>query len=142
MGEDIEWRVFALTGIICVVQTFFDLAPEGPWDSRSFTRGVIGLIGIGCLYISWFRFTFNQKGVIPIIKIWKKPGSSWLPVMIFGIMCYVFVISINELEMDKYFPKTTGMILLLMGSLSILNATYVWLVVNGPLSEKEFLEQE
>jgi len=142
MGEDIEWRVFALTGIICVVQTFFDLAPEGPWDSRSFTRGVIGLIGIGCLYISWFRFTFNQKGVIPIIKIWKKPGSSWLPVMIFGIICYVFVISINELEMDKYFPKTTGMILLLMGSLSILNATYVWLVVNGPLSEKEVLEQE
>lgn len=142
MGEDIEWRVFALTGIICVVQTFFDLAPGGPWDSRSFTRGVIGLIGIGCLYISWFRFTFNQKGVIPIIKIWKNPGSSWLPVMIFGIMCYVFVISINELEMDKHFPKTTGMILLLMGSLSILNATYVWLVVNGPLSEKEVLEQE
>ena len=142
MGEDIEWRVFALTGIICVVQTFFDLAPEGPWDSRSFTRGMIGLIGIGCLYISWFRYTFNQKGVIPIIKIWKKPGSSWLPVMIFGIMCYVFVISINELEMDKHFPKTTGMILLLMGSLSILNATYVWLVVNGPLSEKEVLEQE
>ncbi|MDG1551014.1 MAG: hypothetical protein P8Q95_04740 [Candidatus Poseidoniaceae archaeon] len=142
MGEDIEWRVFALTGIICVVQTFFDLAPEGPWDSRSFTRGVIGLIGIGCLYISWFRFTFNQKGVIPIIKIWKKPGSSWLPVMIFGIMCYIFVISINELEMDKHFPKTTGMVLLLMGSLSILNATYVWLVVNGPLSEKEILEQE
>ena len=142
MGEDIEWRVFALTGIICVVQTFFDLAPEGPWDSRSFTRGVIGLIGIGCLYISWFRFTFNQKGVIPIIKIWKNPGSSWLPVMIFGIMCYVFVISINELEMDKHFPKTTGMILLLMGSLSILNATYVWLVVNGPLSEKEVIEQE
>lgn len=142
MGEDIEWRVFALTGIICVVQTFFDLAPEGPWDSRSFTRGVIGLIGIGCLYISWFRYTFNQKGVIPIIKIWKKPGSSWLPVMIFGIMCYVFVISINELEMDKHFPKTTGMILLLMGSLSILNATYVWLVVNGPLSEEEVLEQE
>ena len=142
MGEDIEWRVFALTGIICVVQTFFDLAPEGPWDSRSFTRGVIGLIGIGCLYISWFRFTFNQKGVIPIIKIWKNPGSSWLPVMIFGIMCYVFVISINELEMENHFPKTTGMILLLMGSLSILNATYVWLVVNGPLSEKEVLEQE
>jgi hypothetical protein len=142
MGEDIEWRIFGLSGIICVVQTFFDLAPEGPWDSRSFTRGVIGLIGIGCLYISWFRFTFNQKGVIPIIKIWKNPGSSWLPVMIFGIMCYVFVISINELEMDKHFPKTTGMILLLMGSLSILNATYVWLVVNGPLSEKEVLEQE
>ena len=113
MGEDIEWRVFALTGIICVVQTFFDLAPEGPWDSRSFTRGVIGLIGIGCLYISWFRYIFNQKGVIPIIKIWKKPGSSWLPVMIFGIMCYVFVISINELEMDKHFPKTTGKLLYL-----------------------------
>ena len=44
--------------------------------------------------------------------------------------------------MDEYFPKTTGMIVLLIGSLSILNAVYVWLVVNGPLSENKVLEQE
>jgi hypothetical protein len=44
--------------------------------------------------------------------------------------------------MDEYFPKTTGMIVLLIGSLSILNAIYVWLVVIGPLSEKQVLEQE
>ena len=142
MGEDIEWRGFALIGIFCVVQTFFDFAPEGPWDSRSFTRGVIGLVGIGCLYVSWFRFTFEQKGIIPTIKIWKTPEKSWLPVMVFGVMCYVFVISIDKLELDNHFPKTTGMIALLIGSLSILNAVYVWLVVNGPLSENDTLEQE
>jgi hypothetical protein len=142
MGEDIEWRSFALVGIFCVIQTFFDLAPEGPWDSRSFTRGVIGLIGIGCLYISWFRFTFERKGLIPTIRIWKKPEKNWLYVLIFGIICYAFVFSINQLEMDEYFPKTTGMIVLLIGSLSILNAIYVWLVVIGPLSEKQILEQE
>ena len=77
MGEDIEWRGFALIGIFCVVQTFFDIAPEGPWDSRSFTRGVIGLVGIGCLYVSWFRFTFEQKGLIPTIKIWKTPEKQF-----------------------------------------------------------------
>ena len=142
MGEDIEWRSFTLVGIFCVVQTFLDLAPEGPWDSRSFTRGVIGLIGIGCLYVSWFRFTFERKGLIPTIRIWKKPEKNWLYVLIFRIICYAFVFSINQLEMDKYFPKTTGMIVLLIGSLSILNAIYVWLVVIGPLSEKQILEQE
>ena len=142
MGEDIKWLNLALVGLICIIQTFFDLAPEGPWDSRSFTRGVIGLIGIGCLYVSWFRFTFARKGLIPTIKIWKSPENSWLHVMIFGIMCYLFVISINNFEIDTYFPKTTGMIVMLVGSLSILNASYVWLVVNGPLSQSEAREQE
>ena len=142
MGEDIKWLNLALVGLICIIQTFFDLAPEGPWDSRSFTRGVIGLIGIGCLYVSWFRFTFDRKGLIPTIKFWKSPENSWIQVMIFGIMCYLFVISINNFEIDTYFPKTTGMIVMLVGSLSILNASYVWLVVNGPLSQSEASEQE
>ena len=142
MGEEIEWRISALFGFVCIIQTFFVFTPEGPWNSRSFSRGVIGLVGIGCLYVSWFRFTFRKKGLIPIIKIWKKPEKSWLSVMIFGALCYLFVISINQLEMDEYFPKTTGMIVLLIGSLSILNAVYVWLVVNGPLSENKVLEQE
>jgi vacuolar-type H+-ATPase subunit I/STV1 len=80
--------------------------------------------------------------LIPTIRIWKKPEKNWLYVLIFGIICYAFVFSINQLEMDEYFPKTTGMIVLLIGSLSILNAIYVWLVVIGPLSEKQVLEQE
>jgi hypothetical protein len=142
MGEEGKWQVIALVGFLCIIQTFIDLAPEGPWDSRSFTRGVIGLIGIGCLYVSWFRFTFRQKGLIPIIKIWKKPEKSWLYVMFFGIACYVFVIAINQLNIDKYFPKTTGMIVLLLGTLSLLNSTYVWLVVKGPLAQSTSLEQE
>jgi len=142
MGEDIKWLNLALIGSICVIQTFFDLAPEGPWDSRSFTRGVIGLIGIGCLYVSWFRFTFAKKGLIPIIKIWKRPEKSWLYVMVFGIICYIFVLLINRFEIDKYLPETTGMIVMLIGSLSVLNASYVWLVVNGPLSDNQAMEQE
>lgn len=142
MGEDIKWLNLALIGGVCVIQTFFDLAPEGPWDSRSFTRGVIGLIGIGCLYVSWFRFTFAKKGLIPIIKIWNSPEKSWLYVMVFGIICYIFVLLINRFEIDKYLPETTGMIVMLIGSLSVLNASYVWLVVNGPLSDNQAMEQE
>ena len=72
MGEVPEWRLLATFGIICLVQTFLDLTPAGPWDSRSFSRGIIGLIGLVSIYISWFRFTFQQKGLIPTIGILKK----------------------------------------------------------------------
>lgn len=142
MGEVPEWRLLAAFGIICLIQTFLDFTPAGPWDSRSFSRGVIGLIGLVSIYISWFRFTFQQKGLIPTIGILKRPEKSWLYVLIFGIICYLFVILMNKMYFDKYFPETTGMIILLIGSLSILNSIYVWMVISGPLKENLVREQE
>ena len=46
------------------------------------------------------------------------------------------------MNFDKYFPETTGMIILLVGSLSILNSIYVWMVISGPLKEDLIREQE
>ena len=142
MGEVPEWRLLSVFGIFCLIQTFMDFAPAGPWDSRSFTRGVIGLIGLVSLYVAWFRFTFQKKGLIPTIELLKNPEKSWIYAIIFGIGCYLFVIMINRMNVAEYFPETTGMIILLIGSLSILNSIYVWMVISGPLSENIIHEQE
>jgi len=140
MANNPEWRSLAAIGTLLVLQTMFDLAPEGPWNARSFTRGVLGLSGLICLYISWFRFTFKSKGIIPSIDLWEKPESSWKYVLVFGLICSFLVALISWTPLKTNVPETTGMILLLIGCLSILNAAYVWLVVSGPL--KEHLEEE
>ncbi len=142
MGEEPEWRLLGSFGIICLIQTFLDFTPAGPWDSRSFSRGVIGLVGLVSIYIAWFRFTFQQKGIIPTIGILKNPEKSFIYVGIFGIICYLFVILTGKMNFDKYFPETTGMIVLLIGSLAILNSIYVWMVISGPLKENLDKEQE
>jgi hypothetical protein len=45
------------------------------------------------------------------------------------------VYAINNSDLKNILPETTGMILLLIASLSMLNAIYVGLVVSGPLSK-------
>ena len=62
--------------------------------------------------------------------------------MTFGIACYLFVILSRRMSFEEYFPETTGMIVLLIGSLSILNSIYVWMVISGPLKEDLIREQE
>ena len=113
----------------------FDIAPEGPWDASSFTRGLIGLCGLCCLYIGWFRYTFRQNGIIPSINRWREPERSWKLVLIFSFACMGLVFAINNTDLKNSLPETSGMILLLVASLSMLNAVYVSLVVSGPLSK-------
>ena len=130
-----EWRWVTLAGLVMVAQTMVDLAPEGPWGASSFTRGLIGLCGLCCLYIGWFRFTFRQSGIIPSINRWRQPEKSWKLVFGFSLVCIVLVYGINNSDLKDTLPETSGMILLLISSLSMLNAIYVGLVVSGPLSK-------
>ena len=130
-----EWRLITVAGLVMVAQTMFDLAPEGPWGASSFTRGLIGLSGLCCLYVGWFRFTFKQSGIIPSINRWRKPEKSWKLVMVFSFACISLVYLINNTDLKDILPETSGMILLLVASLSMLNAIYVGLVVSGPLSK-------
>tara|TARA_B100001564_G_scaffold335630_1_gene325144 strand:+ start:688 stop:1110 length:423 start_codon:yes stop_codon:yes gene_type:complete len=130
-----EWRLITVAGLVMVAQTMFDLAPEGPWGASSFTRGLIGLSGLCCLYVGWFRFTFRQSGIIPSINRWRKPEKSWKLVMVFSFACISLVYLINNTDLNDILPETSGMILLLVASLSMLNAIYVGLVVSGPLSK-------
>jgi hypothetical protein len=135
MATIAEWRWVTVAGLLMVGQTMVDLAPEGPWGASSFTRGLIGLCGLCCLYIGWFRFTFRQSGIIPSINRWRQPEKSWKLVFTFSLACIVLVYAINNSDLKNILPETTGMILLLIASLSMLNAIYVGLVVSGPLSK-------
>jgi len=130
-----EWRWVTVAGLVMVAQTMVDLAPEGPWGASSFTRGLIGLCGLCCLYIGWFRFTFRQSGIIPSINRWRQPEKSWKLVFIFSLACIVLMFGITNSDLKNTLPETSGMILLLIASLSMLNAIYVGLVVSGPLSK-------
>ena len=136
MGAVPEWRWLTLTGLVLVAQTMFDVAPEGPWGANSFTRGVIGLTGLICIYLGWFRFTFKQVGIIPSINRWQKPESSWKLVILFSCLCLISLFIINNTSLSEIFPETVGMILLLVVSLSMLNGLYVGLVVSGPLNDQ------
>ena len=76
MGAKAEWRVFAAIGTILVSITFPDLSPEGPWNDSTFTSGSLGLIGLILLYLAWFRLTFETKGVVPTMDLWKDPEGT------------------------------------------------------------------
>lgn len=135
-----EWRWVSIAGAIMVLQSLFDIAPEGPWDARSFTRGVIGLSGLSCLYVGWFRFTFKQPGIIPSINRWQNPEKSWKLVICFAFICLLLVYIINNTDLKELLPETSGMVILLIGCLAMMNGIYVGLVVSGPLNDD--LEQE
>ena len=57
-----NWKIFAIIGSILTINTIYpQISFPGPWDSESFTIGVLGLMGLSLIYISWYRFTFNRK---------------------------------------------------------------------------------
>lgn len=137
MARAVDWKFPLAIGIVLTVQTLFDFTPPGPWNSRSFTRGVLGLTGLCLIYVAWFRFTFNKKGIIPSISLWKNPNKSWKSVFLFSIICLAAVFTINNTNLSDKLPETSGMILMLIACLGLLNSLYVWLVTSGILLEEE-----
>mgnify|MGYP006076147325 CR=1 FL=1 len=134
MGRTLEWRGFAIVGVFCVAQSFIDITPEGPWDSRSFSRGVLGLVGLTLLYLAWFRWAFDRKGIAPTVNLWASPEETWRNVLLFGLGCLFFVKVMTWTNRNEWMPEPTGMLLTLIGSLVILNALYVGLITVGPLA--------
>ena len=134
MGRTLEWRWFAIVGIAFVAQSFVDLTPEGPWDSRSFSRGMLGLVGLSFIYLAWFRWIFDRKGLAPTINLWTAPEETWRNVLLVGLGCLLFVKVTAWANVRDWMPEPTGMILTLIGSLIILNALYVGLITVGPLA--------
>lgn len=123
-------------GVVLIGQTFTDLAPEGPWDSASFTRGVLGLLGMLMVYMAWFKQTFGVYGVAPTVDRWKHPERSWLHVVVFGLTCLVATRILRLID-ENVVPEPAGLLLTLVGMLALFNGTYVWLITQGPLMEEE-----
>jgi hypothetical protein len=134
MGDEPEWRWLTLAGLICIVQSFVDIDIPGPWNSSSFSQGGIALLGLGLIYLAWFRWTFNAKGVAPVISRWKDPVNSSKKVTGFGVVLIILAYVTGRIEI---FPDPTGLLLLLTGMLVLLCGAYVWAVVDGPLHEEE-----
>ncbi len=134
MGAKAEWRLFAGTGLVLVGITFTDLSPAGPWDDSTFTSGTIGLAGILLLYLAWFRVTFEIKGVVPTMDLWKDPGRSSTIVVITGLVILGIAYAVGRIE---FFPEPGGLVLSLIGLLVTTNGVYVWLSSTGPLSSEE-----
>lgn len=134
MGRTHEWRWFAIAGVLLVAQSFVDFTPEGPWNSRSFSRGILGLVGLVCFYVAWFRWAFDRKGLAPTTNLWATPEETWRDVLLFGLALLLMVKVIVWMDVADALPEPTGMILTLLGFLIILNAVYVGLITIGPLA--------
>jgi hypothetical protein len=126
-----------IAGIVLVGQSFTTLAPAGPWDSPSFSRGVFGLLGLCLLYIAWFKRTFGFYGVAPTVDRWQSPETSWLHVVVFGLACLVVTRIIRVVDGNGFFPEPAGLLLALVGVLALMNGAYVWLITSGPLADEE-----
>ena len=124
-------------GVVLVGQSFTTLAPSGPWDSPSFTRGVLGLLGLVLLYLAWFKQTFGFIGVAPTVHRWRSPATSGLQVVVFGLVCLVATRAIRLVDGDGFVPEPAGLLLTLVGVLALMNGGYVWLITSGPLADEE-----
>jgi len=127
----------AVAGTGLVLQTFLDVAPSGPWDSASFTRGVLGLAGLSFLYLAWYEHTFGQFGIAPTVDRWKTPEDTWLSVVVFGLVCLVVTRLLSLFDAGGVAPEPAGLILALIGSLALFNGLYVWSITKGPLALDE-----
>ena len=133
MGAKAEWRVFAAIGTILVAITFTNLSPDGPWNDSTFTSGSLGLIGLMLLYLAWFRLTFETKGVVPTMDLWKDPEGSSSTVIGVGLVILGIAYAVGRID---FFPEPAGLILSLIGLLVTTNGIYVWMSTAGPLKDR------
>lgn len=134
MGAKAEWRVFAAVGTVLVAITFTNWSPEGPWNDSTFTSGSLGLTGMMLLYLAWFRLTFESKGVVPTMDMWKDPEGTSTLVIGVGLVVLGIAYAVGRID---FFPGPAGLILSLVGLLVTTNGVYVWLSSAGPLSREE-----
>ena len=125
----------AIIGSILLLNTIIlGFSFPGPWDSESFTLGIIGMTGLGFWYVSWYRFTFNRKGLIPWLDNWKTPEKSSKQVLAVGVFTIILSWTAGN-PLQEYLPDPTGLVLLLIGLLISLSGIYSMLAL-GPLADK------
>ena len=130
MAEEMppEWRNYFFLGLVLLANTIFiKISFSWPWDSESFTLGVMGLIGLTMLYISWYRFTFKRRGLVPWMDLWKNPETSSKKLLLFSIFTLILSYFLGKNQL--FFPDPTSLIFSLIALLTLIQATYVYLSV-------------
>ena len=132
MEEGLGWVGPGIFGLVIMVDVLvIGWAPEGPWNDDSFSLGVLGMIGVFALYLSWYRWKFKRKGVVPWLRLWKDVRGSGTKVAIVGV---VVMLATWSLYASSSFPPAGGLILNLIGALMILQGTYA-ILSSGYLSD-------
>ncbi|MBO97051.1 MAG: hypothetical protein CMA78_03840 [Euryarchaeota archaeon] len=129
-----EWRIHGLVGAALLINVvFLKISIDGPWDSETFTLGLIGSVSIALFYVSWYRLTFRRRGLIPWVDLWKEPSSSAKKVLLSSLIVLSMAwLSGNHLQ--QILPTPTGLVLSLIGFLMLTQSAYVLMSI-GPLSD-------
>ena len=145
-SEKPQWNLFLILGLVLIFQSFIkwktgiDLNGKdllaGPWDSISFSRGVLGLFGGLLVYSAWFRWKFEIKGVVPTLERWNNPKIGLRKLLISGVTVIILGNIIGN-YFSNISPGPAGLLLTLIGSLMCLQSGYIWLITEGPLGEEE-----
>ena len=134
-SSDSRHPMVATLGILLIGSTFITgWAPQGPWESESFTRGLFGLAGGFLLYLAWYRHTFGVWSVIPALHMWQNPHSSTRILAAIGVVLFFSSYLLGTVDS---LPEPLSLILLLCALMVLLAAAYAWLVFEGPLGDEE-----
>ena len=133
-SEEVDGSVPAIIGSLLILNTMIlGFSFPGPWDSESFTLGIIGMTGLGFWYVAWYRFTFKRKGLIPWLDNWNNPEQSSKQVLAAGLFTITLSWAAGN-QLQEYLPDPTGLVLLLIGLLISLSGIYSMLAL-GPLAD-------
>ena len=133
-SEGVDGSVPAIVGSLLILNTMIlGFSFPGPWDSESFTLGIIGMTGLGFWYVAWYRFTFKRKGLIPWLDNWNNPEQSSKKVLAVGLFTIALSWAAGN-PLQEYIPAPTGLVLLLIGLLISLSGIYSILAL-GPLAD-------
>ena len=125
----------ATLGLLLIGSTFITgWAPQGPWGSESFSRGLFGLAGGFMIYLAWYRHNFGVWSVIPALHIWQNPHTSTRILVAVGVGLFF---SSHLLGTVDFIPEPLSLIVLLCALLILLAAAYAWFVFDGPLGDEE-----
>ena len=134
----IGWLIL---GALLVLQTLLDLPGwladglyQGPWKEATFTQGILGLAGIWMVYVSWYRWHFGRRGLLPTTDLWRAPRRSVPQVLCVGAVLVIGGMLAGRLP-EGVAPGPAPMLLILAGSLVLLVGGYAGLVLLGPLAE-------
>ena len=123
-----DWRIYFFLGSMLLINTIFiKISFSWPWDSESFTLGVMGLIGLTMWYVSWYRFTFKRRELVPWLDLWINPESSSKKLFLFSFTILILSYLLGQDQL--FFPDPTSLIFSLVALLTFIQATYVFLSV-------------
>ena len=130
-----RYPMVAALGLVLIGSTFITgWAPQGPWGSESFSRGLFGLAGGLLIYLAWYRHTFGVWSVIPALHMWQYPHASTRILAAIGVGLFFSSYLLGTVDS---LPEPLSLIVLLCALLVLLAAAYAWFVFEGPLGDEE-----